>query len=177
MLILRKVVSELSACLKVQGFNTQTHQQAIQILQICQTKRAMFFKNELEVYFNDLAQKQLMNPDLPPTLFCCSDVIESAFGKFKYKISPNSIGDITEFTLTIANFGRQFSKYEILKAMEAVKCEDLKKWRIENDVPSLAKKRRDVFSQKQNAKILPIWTAHLSPTAKAIKEFITDSFN
>lgn len=152
MLVLQKVVSQLSELLKVAGFSAKTQQEALKILMQCQTERTKSFKFELQNYFNDLAQSQELNTDLPNILLSCSDVIESAFGKFKYKISPNSIGGMTEFALTIANFGTTFSRQEILNAMESVECQDLKDWKSENEVSSLAMKKREIFPKKQNVK-------------------------
>ncbi len=152
MLQLRQLMSQLSLLLKVEGFNTKTQQQAMSLLDACKTKRALNFRNIMEEYFNDLLQKQQQNHGLLTNLVCCSDVIETAFGKFKYKISPNSIGGMTEFALTIANFGNTFTQDEILKAMESVKCDDLQDWKTQNNVPSLAKKRHDIFQKSERKK-------------------------
>ena len=149
MLQLRTLIGELSLLLKVEGFNTKTHQEAMSILKLCQTKKTIIFKETIERYFQELNLKQQQNLELPTTLICCSDVIETAFGKFKYKISPNSIGGMTEFALTIANFGNTFTREQISKAMESVKCKDLKQWREKNNTPSLAKRKQDIFQKAE----------------------------
>jgi hypothetical protein len=151
MLCLRAMVSQLSDCLKTEGFNQTTQLKVLQILTDCQTPKTLYFKQQIEGYLIDLCQKQQKN-QLPKTLFCCSDIIETAFGKFKYKISTNSIGGITEFALTIANFGTTFSRDEIIKSMESIKIQHLKDWKTENNVTSLAIKRQDIFNKNQNVK-------------------------
>ena len=55
------------------------------------------------------------------SIFCCSDIIESTFGKFKQKIADNTPFGLTEFALTIANFRKDFSKDEIRLALETIK--------------------------------------------------------
>jgi hypothetical protein len=60
---------------------------------------------------------------------CSSDIIESFFGKFKQKINPNNKNQLSEFVLTIANFGKDFDCQEVKTALEKVKIIDLKNYK------------------------------------------------
>jgi hypothetical protein len=84
------------------------------------------------------------------TLVCCSDIIESYFGKFKQKINPNSSHSMTEFLLTIANFAGAFNKQEIKNALKKITCKDLSKWN-KNDA-SIAKQRKKIFNKNGTKK-------------------------
>ena len=60
---------------------------------------------------------------------CCSDIIESYFGKFKAKFDNNSPKKMTEFIYTIANFGGEITEQSVKEALETVKIKDLKNLR------------------------------------------------
>lgn len=77
------------------------------------------------VYLESLSKKkEQIGADF---LLCSSDIIESYFGKFKQKISPNSPHKLTEFIFTIANFSKNFIIQEVQNALEKIK--DLKNLR------------------------------------------------
>ena len=66
------------------------------------------------------------------SLLCCSDIIESIFGKFKQKLNKRNTLDMTEFVFTIANFGHHFTAMELDNALEKVSLQTLKDWKIAN---------------------------------------------
>ena len=57
---------------------------------------------------------------------CSSDIIESYFGKLKYKLSQNPKSGLTEFAYMIGVFGKDFSEKEAKKGLEHIRCKDLK---------------------------------------------------
>ena len=79
-------------------------------------------------------------------IYCSSDVIESAFGKFKQKINPKSSQAMSEFVLTLASIGSAYNEEEIKNAMEKTKQEDINNWREKS--PSLAQQRKEIFDEK-----------------------------
>lgn len=86
-------------------------------------KAAIFLEN-VSGYLQNLEGKiEQLDQD---SVLCSSDIIESYFGKFKMKITPNSRSGLTEFVFTIATFGKQFSVEEIKEALETIKCRELK---------------------------------------------------
>jgi len=76
---------------------------------------------------------------------CSSDIIESMFGKFKYKLGDTQATGLTEGSLAIANYGSNFSVDQIKKAMEDKKIIDILDWRKENLPTSLNRKRMELF--------------------------------
>ena len=117
--------------LKNNGFNSISQQAILNKLTLIETQtcgelspKALAFKAHCENYLAHLeAKSRELNQSF---LLCSSDIIESYFGKFKTKINPNSRSGLTEFIFTIATFGKRFSVQETKKALENVKCKDLK---------------------------------------------------
>jgi hypothetical protein len=80
-------------------------------------------------------------------ILCCSDVIESAFGKFKLKVNAKSTNGLTNFTYSIANYGQSFSNEDIKLALEKTKQKDIQK-----EIPhtkTTMQIRREFFSKNQ----------------------------
>lgn len=78
-------------------------------------------------------------------LICCSDIIESTFGKYKRSLLFSTKKQINDTCLFIANYQGNFSLQEIKLAMEQVQIVDLAKWKKENTVVSLSKRRQELF--------------------------------
>lgn len=140
------VVNSLLKILKVKGFTPQAKEQITVLIDTLKTPRGQLIRQEIASYLTTLSS--LTAPE--ETLVCCSDIIESYFGKFKQKINPNSPHSMTEFVLTIANFAGAFNKQEIKEALEQITCKDLSKWN-KNDA-SLAKKRKKIFNKNGTKK-------------------------
>ena len=75
-----------------------------------------FFSKGVEQYLG-LASIHLKENE---EMICCSDIIESHFGKFKNKQRQNPEKSITIDCLTIANYGKPMNKQELKQAMEKV---------------------------------------------------------
>lgn len=80
-------------------------------------------------------------------LICCSDVIESFFGKFKYNQKRNPEKGVTIGCLDLVNYGQKIDKSTIKKAMEETKMIDLELWRDKNKLESFNNKRRKLFKK------------------------------
>jgi hypothetical protein len=78
-------------------------------------------------------------------ILCCSDIIESAFGKFKLKVNSKSPFGLTEFVYSIANFTQPITQKHIKEALEKVTHKDILQKR--GNAKSLAQIRRDFFGQ------------------------------
>ena len=117
--------------LKNKGFGVIQKQAILGKLAIIQAKareglepKAATFMGNAKGYLENLETKsEGLGQDF---LLCSSDIIESYFGKFKTKINPNSRSGMTEFIFTIATFGKHFSVEEAKKALENIKCKQLK---------------------------------------------------
>ncbi|MDX1902916.1 MAG: hypothetical protein SFU27_02060 [Thermonemataceae bacterium] len=80
-------------------------------------------------------------------LICCSDIIESFFGKFKYNQKRSPEKGVTIGCLDLVNYGQKIDKTIIKKAMEETKIIDLELWRDKNKLESFNNKRRKLFKK------------------------------
>jgi uncharacterized protein YjgD (DUF1641 family) len=114
--------------LKNKGFGAQQKAEIeAQLLLLKKTKNVQTLSGNIDQYLDNLTQKSAQIKE--PFLLCCSDIIESYFGKFKQKINPNSKAGLTEFIFTIANFNKPFTQEELKNALEKVQIADLIKFK------------------------------------------------
>lgn len=73
-------------------------------------------------------------------VICCSDIIESSFGKFKNEQDRNLCKVVTIGCLKIANYQGKGDKKILKEARENTKIIDLNKWKEENELMTLNKK-------------------------------------
>lgn len=142
------VGKKLMAMWKNEGFTQKNRIEAELLLGKCQSVNAKKFALEIESYIKILVP----HLEKSPNVLCCSDIIESTFGKFKQKIKSNSPNRMTEFITTIANFGSNFTHQEVKEALEKIKNKDLCK--IGSKTQSLTQKKREVFGQKKGKKLV-----------------------
>lgn len=77
----------------------------------------------------------------PQPILCCSDIIESIFGKFKMKANQ-VVGGIYETVLSIALFCNDLTEKLITQILTTVKMTDVEKWfKQMAGVSNLAKRR------------------------------------
>lgn len=98
--------------------------------------------NEFIVQMGWYLEHQQAKLGLQTQILCCSDVIESMFGKYKNK---GKVKMITDDVLEIAAYPKAMSQQDIQMAMQKVKLRDIAKWKKENTTVSklaLIKKAR-----------------------------------
>ena len=100
-----------------------------------------FFRQGAEAYL----QENLLRLSEDTCRLCCSDSIESLFGKYKNQLRQATGQVITDACLTIANLTAKPQHEEIKQAMERTKMVDLQQWKKENLPKSLLQKRRELF--------------------------------
>lgn len=81
-------------------------------------------------------------------LLCTSNIIESMFGKYKMFAGSNTMGGITDISLSIPALTSHIDIDEIKKIMENVNVEKVKNWTDEKIGVSLLKRRCKVFNIK-----------------------------
>jgi hypothetical protein len=149
LLALHQAIHLISKLLKNKGFSDENANEVIQILaSISETENTKKFVVEMHEWLH--AVEKIRQKTGYKTVFCCSDVIESTFGKFKTKININSPFGMTEFVFTIANFGADFTKEEICAALEKIKLLTLQKSRPE--LKSIVRQKWDIFGKEKTAK-------------------------
>lgn len=134
-----KTMNELFKILKNKGLSAQNIEDCKDILN--KSNVTDFFKKGVEDYMATNF-KLAINEN---ALICCSDIIESYFGKYKNLLSQTSSQVITDSCLCIANFSQNFDEKEIKKAMEEIKIVDLKNWKQEQFPSSLLQEKRELL--------------------------------
>lgn len=137
----REILVELKAILedlqgmqkmiKTAGFNCGTFIQCLQL--IGQSSMSPGFKQGLIDYLNDI---RTMHPQRANVL-CCSDIIESYFGKYKLKAGQR----ISQQCLQIPNYARKQNSKEVKLALEQVRVVDLNNW-VEKQLGQSTRKLR-----------------------------------
>ncbi len=101
-------------------------------------RKATFFKQSL----NDYLQRQTEAlPDFDQIL-CCSDVIESLFGKYKNKGGCRIISDDI---LNIAAYGKNLAQQDIETALLATSTKDIADWKTDFTIESTLKLKQKIF--------------------------------
>lgn len=79
---------------------------------------------------------------------CSSDIIESTFGIYKNKKSPNKMYGVTPLVLRLALCGKMGNEeYDVAQSLTAVKMRDIEDWKAKNLLPNLVSKRLRILSK------------------------------
>lgn len=119
--IQEKLVS-ISLILKIEGYSLSNASRIQGILGTSLAAEELLFSELVLAYLATLSEK-LGDRE---KLYCCSDVIESAFGKLKQKLSPNSHA-LSSFIFSLACIGGQYEVEEVQKALEKIKEKEIQK--------------------------------------------------
>ena len=79
------------------------------------------------------------------TFLGCSDIIESAFAKYKNFSGKSPMKEIGKAILTIPIFTSKINYAEVKVAMETVSANDVMKWQEKNIGSSLFAKRKEAY--------------------------------
>ena len=109
-------------------------------------------KKQLKQALRKIEKLQSENKSLKTNNNICSDIIESAFGYFKERISPNKNNGYTPLVLLIPLRLRlstieDCKKFNARTAIGKTKMEDIKKWRADNLLPNPSIKRMNVLKK------------------------------
>jgi len=135
------LTNAIFAILKPKGLSKKTIIECEQILK--QSTAPVFYKDKIKAYlysYNELIEQY-------HTIICCSDIIESTFGKFKNRVSSNKMGNITGACLEICTYGTNFKQDAIKIALEKIKISDICQWKNHNEADNLAKRRYELFKK------------------------------
>ncbi len=118
------IFKTVSSTLKKEGFGAEQKKTILDELSTMEAgeKGSIFIQNCTDYLDNLTLKREALKQE---KLLCCSDIIESYFGKFKAKVNPNNRSGLTEFIFTIATFGQPFSIQETKQALENVQCRHL----------------------------------------------------
>lgn len=139
---LNEVIKKIEKEVKSHGLSEATIEKSNKYLSRLESPNGIKFSESINEYFKNTNG---LLPELKKIL-CTSDIIESAFGKYKNYVSNNPMAGVTNLVLCIAAFALSLKKEEIKEALEATRMNDIKKWTLENIGKTLFQKRREIFS-------------------------------
>lgn len=137
--ILVKKIEAISKIIKQKGLSKATIAKVKKMIKEKDTP--LFFKQGVATYLEEAGQ--LLSKQ--EKLICCSDIIESHFGKFKNQQKKNPDKGITINCLRIANYGKPMEKEELSKAMQQIKIVDLEKWKDDNNLETFVARKKKLY--------------------------------
>jgi hypothetical protein len=142
---LNQIICDIEKIIKHNGLSKSTVDKCQERLELLSNNQSgKIFKEELNAYF----EACLKLTSETKTLLATSDILESAFGKYKNYLSDNPMAGITNLALSIPAFTASLEKTEIKKALMITSINDVKRWTEKNIGTSLLKKRREAFLKK-----------------------------
>lgn len=135
--------------LKNEGLSVKTLEKSILICQKHQSKVPQCLTAKIVAYLN--AEKAKL-PNAEMTWNASSDVIESLFGKYKYKAASNPLNGITPLVLSLCvytdmNDDQQQLHENVKRALETISMPKLTAWKQENLCENQLVRRRLLFKK------------------------------
>jgi hypothetical protein len=144
------LVKKLSILLKHGGITKQSITEVTEIFdaKALSTPNFLLFKDDMLAYVTEI---RTLLPD-KEVILCCSDIIESMFGKYKNRGNKGSSTGITDDIMTMSMFTQSLSKTEIRKALEKKTLKQVEEWAKENTVPSFTQDKVNFWGKKTREK-------------------------
>lgn len=139
------IVRNISTVLKHEGLSKQTKLKCISMLSGCRKGRLKEFKVYMLNYLDEHTKEIKHQKE---TILCCSDIIESAFGRYKNELSKNPMSGITDLVLIIPALTAKLTEDFITNAIDSCTVKDIATWKKENLCNSLLAKRKNTFKTK-----------------------------
>jgi hypothetical protein len=138
-----KSIESVSIILKHYGLSPKTAKACKAAIE----KQKGFSKhlNFKRLFVNYLTEKSETEVHRKESLLYTSDVIESAFGRYKNELNENPMNGITDMALIIPALTANLDEKGIKNAIDSCTCAKLKQWRDENMCESLQAKRNRLF--------------------------------
>lgn len=141
-----KFAEEISVILKNNGLSKKTRKQCINLLRQCKEGRLNKFRLQMINYLNENIQQVMQRGE---KLLCCSDIIETTFGKYKNELGKNPMSGITDLVLIIPAFTSKLTEVEVKKAIDSCRVKDIIKWKEKNLCNTLMARRKAVYYKKR----------------------------
>jgi len=138
-------IQDISIILKNEGLSKKTKRRCIGLLKGLKKGRLLRFKKQMIEYLN---KNTVHITKYKEKLLCCSDVIESTFGKYKNELSKNPMCGITDLVLIIPAFTAKLTPDWVKEAIDSCTVKDIQDWNKENLCASLLAKRKTVYKNK-----------------------------
>lgn len=139
--LLNKTINQIEKNLKHRGLSTESKKECNNILANINSEMGLYFKDEFKKYINEM---ELLVPDCKKILIT-SDIIESAFGKYKNYTSSNPMAGMTNLILCLSAFTASLTEQNVKEALENTTINDIKVWTKKFVGKTLLQKRREAF--------------------------------
>jgi len=139
---LMSIIEEISILLKHNGLSKKTKRQCITILKRCKKGKLKQFKQYMLDYLEENIKQISRRSE---KILCCSDIVETTFGKYKNELAKNPMSGITDLVLIIPAFTSMLSAYEVNKAIDTCSVKDINEWKKRNLCNSLMSRRKAVY--------------------------------
>jgi len=137
-----KANNSIMKILKHNGLTHNTIQKSLLELEKFSSGRLSIYAQKVKEYFD-----MILNRVKEQTMVITSDIIESAFGKYKNYLSSNKMIGITDLALCIPAFTFDLGDKDQLKqALEFASVKEVRKWSQDNIGKTLLKKRKETFT-------------------------------
>lgn len=138
------LIREISKHLKCNGLNNISlsliEKEFDKVLN--KTKNIVQFQKDMQEY----GQKILDTLPEESPILCCSDIIESIFGRLKYRNNKANMQGFSMDFLSTVLFCGKLDKHKVLKAMESFPFRRVKSFFKQNMVPSFSQIRCDFWA-------------------------------
>lgn len=125
---LMRLASGIMSLLKTQGASVRSLQKAAQVIKQSASELVQAISADIKSYLQKLEAKL---PGERHAFLCCSDIIETVFGKFKCRLNPQARSGITDLALIIPHFCGKTSTEQIRAALENVQNQQVRNWKNE----------------------------------------------
>lgn len=136
---------EISVILKNKGLSKSTKAKCTSILKSCKNGKLKLFRQYILDYLKENASQISKRAE---KILCCSDIIETTFGKYKNELGKNPMSGITDLVLIIPAFTSSLSTDEVNAAIDNCSVKDIEEWKKNNLCNSLLSRRRAVFKNQ-----------------------------
>lgn len=138
---INQAICKIEKVLKHNGLSIATREECALHLDTLTSNQGIHIKKQILSHLN----MTLVNLPENRKILATSDIIESAFGKYKNYVSCNPMAGITNLVLSIAAFTSSLDEKEIKKALEVTAINDIKKWTEQFIGKTLLQKRREAL--------------------------------
>lgn len=145
---LHSLIEQFAALFKASGINAHTlqcWQQALDKWRQQRQENQQETPAKIEEFISTMNQYLHQQKEVLPDaqqILCCSDVIESIFGKYKNK---GGCPWLSEDILTIAAYPKTISKKEVYQALIQTCCKDIQQWKKDFTTPSTLSLKKQLF--------------------------------
>lgn len=143
--VLEKIMSatqEISIILKNNGLSKKTILRCKASLKGCNKGKLGQFK---KMILQQLTENGNFLTKRNENKLCCSDVIETIFGKYKCELSKNQMSGITDLVLIIPALTAKLDVITTTQAIDNCTVKDIEIWKKKNLGDSLLSKRKSFF--------------------------------